>query len=419
MSKLYALTLDGLDASILLPDDSRLIADLRRCILGWPSRLLPFDPDGGTQVPPIAVLERASSNGFHAYSRYVAEGLHDLSTATAICSVLADLSQALCEANDRLVFGLHCAAVAMGRHGVILAGERRAGKSTLVARLSAEEGVRLLCDDVLPVDKAGVAIGLGLAPRLRLPLPETASLPFRAHVARWIGPSDDRYGYVIPPGLMPHGTRLPTDVFILLDRRPAAQAALHVLPDDEVLRCLIDRSITGPEGTEAVFDAARALASCLTGYRFVYWDLEEVIALLHGACAAEGDSFAGNLPVLPAIASPLATDLAGDAVVSPSTRYRRLPDTVARRVGEASFLWRPDDTKLWHLNQTAQAIWVLLSRPASARSLARDLGQIYQEVPPQDLLSDTCRLLAQLESEGFVVPASQSRTAGRDGHANG
>jgi hypothetical protein len=414
--KLCAMTFDGLDAPILLPEAPRLIADLRRCIHGWPSRLIPFDPKSGPVTPPISVVEHGGSNRFRAFSRYLEEGLDDLPTATVVCSVLADLSQAFCEADPGLVFGLHCGAIAMGGYGVILAGERRAGKSTLVARLSAEEGVEVLCDDVLPVDSAAMAIGLGLALRLRLPLPDSASPGFRAHVARWLGPADDRYGYLIPPALMAHGRRVPTDAFILLDRRPDAKAALHGLPDDEVLRCLIDRSITGPEGTEAVFKAAQALACRLTGLRLVYWDLEQAIALIKAAFPTDGGKFAEAIQVLPPVPSSLATGLAEDAVVSASTRFRRVPGTATRRVSEAAFLWRPDDAMLWHLNQTAQAIWTLLSRPATARSLARDLGHIYPEVPPQQLLGDTCKLLALLEIEGFVAPDRKARTAGRGGH---
>lgn len=41
----------------------------------------------------------------------------------------------------------------------------------------------------------GIAIGLGIAPRLRLPLPDTVSPAFKAHVARHTGPRDNRYAY--------------------------------------------------------------------------------------------------------------------------------------------------------------------------------------------------------------------------------
>jgi hypothetical protein len=406
-----ALILDGIDAPILVPKDPNLIADLRHCIQGWPLRLVPFDPDTAPTNSPITVIEPRGPGRFRAFSRYLDKGLDDLPAATAVCAALADLSQAYCETGDGLAFGLHCGAVSINRHGVILAGERRAGKSTLVARLSPEAAVQVLCDDVLPVDNAGMGIGLGLAPRLRLPLPDTATPCFRAHVARWLGPADDRYGYLVPPTLAAHGQRIRLDAFIHLDRRPDAAAALHILPADELLQSLINRSITGPDGTEAVFEAAKGLASRLTGLRLVYWDLEEAVALLRSAFPSDDSKLDDAVHILPPLPSDRLSSglpLPARAMVSASIRFRRMPGTATRRVGEAAFLWRPEDAMLWHLNPTAQAIWQLLAKPATARSLSRDLGHVFQDVPAQLLLDDTRKLLAQLECAGFVAAATKA-----------
>lgn len=401
-----ALRFEGLDVPVLLPEDPRLIDDLHQCIHGWPSRMTTLAAGAVPDRPPVTVIERRSPGRYRAFSRYLDEGLDDLPAATAVCAVLADLSQAFCAAGEDLVFGLHCGAVSIGRTGLILAGERRAGKSTLVARLSAEPGIEVLCDDVLPVDDKGMAVGLGLAPRLRLPLPDTASPAFRAHVARWLGPSDDRYGYLTPPSLAPHGRRARADVLLLLDRRPDAVAALHLLPDEDVLRAVIDRSISGPQGTEAVFEAASSLASRLRGLRLVYWDLEEAVALLKAAFPSGHAPPDGKVRILPPLPpSAPEPDPGQAALVAPATRFRRRPGTATRRFGEAAFIWRPDDAMLWHLNLTAQSIWLMLEEPANARDLARDLGQVFPDVSSRQLLEDVRRLLARLRDEGLVIAA--------------
>lgn len=76
---------------------------------------------------------------------------------------------------------------------------------------------------------------------------------------------------------------------------------------------------------------------------------------------------------------------------------------MTRRIGDAAFLWRPDDAMLWHLNPTAQAIWTLLARPATVRTLARHLGDLFPDEPRKRLLDDTRSLLARLEEEGFIA----------------
>lgn len=400
---LWKMCLDGVPPPVILPDDPGFLNALRYCILGWPYRLVPFLPDTDATEPPLCVIESRGPGKFRAHSRYLEEPLDDLFPATAICVVLADLSQAYADQCSDHVFGLHCGGVTIGTRCVILAGERRAGKSTLVARLSAEPGVAVFSDDVLPVMADGSVIGLGLAPRLRLPLPDAASPGFQAYVRQHLGPRDDRYGYLLTPALAPHGRRAKGEAFILLDRCPGAAAALHVLPPDELLRAVVERSIAGPDGPEAVFDAARALSMALRGFRLVYSDLDEAVAVLLAAFSAPAGTLADlvPLPPLPLRSVPSASQTA--VRVAPSSLCCRARGAVTRRIGDAAFLWRPDEAMLWHLNPTAQAIWSLLARPATARTLSRHLGELFPEVPQTRLLDDTRSLLARLEEEGFIA----------------
>jgi hypothetical protein len=405
---LWKMYLDDVPAPVILPDCPGFVNALRQCILGWPYRLVPFELDAAATEPPLCVIEPRGPGQFRAHSRYLDEPLDDLFLATAICVVLADLSQAYADQCSDHVFGLHCGGVSIGTRCIILAGERRAGKSTLVARLSAEPGVEVFSDDVLPVTADGSVIGLGLAPRLRLPLPDGASPQFEAYVRQHLGPSDDRYGYLLTPALAPHDRRAKGDAFVLLDRRPGAHAALHVLPADEMLRALIERSIAGPVGPAAIFDAARALSLGLRGFRLVYSDLDEAADLLLAAFRAHANTLAKSVPLFPQVpqgpqvsASQTATRLA------PSVRCRRARGAVTRRIGDAAFLFRPADAMLWHLNPTAQAVWALLARPATARRIARQLGELFPDEPEKRLLDDTRSLLARLEEEGFIAVDSR------------
>lgn len=400
---LWKMYLEGVPSPVILPDYPDLLDALRHCIHGWTYRLVPFQPDTDATEPPLCVIELRGPGQFRAHSRYLDEPLDDLFTATAICVVLADLSQAYADQCGDHVFGLHCGGVTVGTRCLILAGERRAGKSTLVARLSAEPGVKVFSDDVLPVTADGSVIGLGLAPRLRLPLPDAAAPRFQAYVRQHLGPRDDRYGYLLTPALAPHGRRAKGEAFILLDRRPDAPAALHVLPADELLRAVIERSIAGPDGPEAVFDAAQELSLGLRGLRLVYSDLDEAAALLLAAFPAQANTLVGPVPLPPLPQEPQRTASQTAARLAPSARCRRARGAVTRRIGDAAFLWRPGDAMLWHLNPTAQAIWALLARPATALTLARHLGDLFPDEPQTRLLDDTRTLLGQLVDEEFIL----------------
>lgn len=405
MPLFWTLQFDGIAAPILLPQDAAFLAALDRCIRGWAYRVSEFRPDDPLDERPLCIIEPRPGATYRAHSRYVDGALDGLGLATAICVILADLSQHYSDLDFGHEFGLHCAGLLLNDRAIILAGEKRAGKSTLVSRLACDAGVEVFSDDVVPVDRSGTIIGLGLAPRLRLPLPDGASVAFRAQVDRLLGPADDRYGYLLTPALAPHGRRAKAEAFIILDRRPDAPAGLHHLAHDELLQCIIARSIAGPDGPEAVLDAAERLASGMVGLRLIYSDLEDATRLLHQAFTPAGTPTQAEVLIGPPIAPRSAPERREVPALDPSQRLARQPDTAIRLVGGAAFLWRPGDAMLWHLNPAAQAIWTLLEANATATEIADDMTQVFPEVPLPQLLQDTRQLLAQLCDEGFILPA--------------
>ena len=406
MPSLWSLRFKGLAAPVILPTDAGLLDALRQCVRNWDFSVSMHEPAVMPDRRPVCILEPRGEGRFRAHSLYLDKPLDALCGASAICAVLADLSQAFADLQDCHEFGLHCGGVTLGSRTIILAGERRAGKSTLVARLACDPGVEVLGDDVLPIDRSGQITGLGLAPRLRLPLPEGASRTFRDYVKAHLGPADSRYGYLLTPALAPHGRHARAEVFILLDRRPDAPARLHHLHDGELLQAIIARSIAGPDGPEAVLNAAETLAAGLVGVRLVYSDLEDAARLLHRAFAGAEGPEAPAIHIAPPLPPASAPQMRGPAPVSPHLRLARAPETAIRQISGAAFLWRPDGAMLWHLNPAALAIWTLLETPGTALEIADTLTEIFPDVDPPQLLHDAIQLLAQLCEEGFVIPAA-------------
>lgn len=94
---------------------------------------------------------------------------HLPSPASAACSLVGDLiSQRL--AGEPELLGLHCGSVEVNGRLVLFPESSKAGKSTLTVAFAAA-GYRIFGDDVLGLTAHGEGVAMGVAPRLRLPLP--------------------------------------------------------------------------------------------------------------------------------------------------------------------------------------------------------------------------------------------------------
>lgn len=389
----------GIPQGVLVPDRPELRHGLEDILAGWPVEFRPLARPEDARGEVLSALNPSADGASYALaSRYTDTPLFGLGLAGALCGLLADVLTAHAEANPG-AFTLHCGAVRFGDGIAVLCGPRRAGKSTLVARLGAEPDLAVFCDDVLPVDADGQGLALGLAPRLRLPLPPDASARFRDHVEAHLGPADDRYGYLCTPTVARHGTRAPIAALIVLDRRESGPARLHRLDPDDGMKHLLARNfgdLASPAQAFALAEATARQARCLT---LVYSDLEDAVALLRRATLGDGADVAPPLPPAPASAARARP-------VDPETIWTRADDAVTRRVGASAFLWRPADTTLWQMNHVAEMAWTALEIPGSARDVAETLADLFPDEPPDRILADTATLLARLADHDLARPLS-------------
>ena len=391
----------GLDGTVLLEDADDVLAALYALMTGWTPQVTTLAELGDTPDPSQQVSKiRANGARFDLHSPWLDEPLRGLMTASAACGVVADMSQAFCNQYHGCL-GLHCGAVQINGHLVVLTGPARAGKSTLISRLTAEPDMTVFCDDILPVMEDGLAFGLGLAPRLRLPLPATVSPAFRAHVDRYMGPADRRYGYLCGPNIAPHGTRAPVSAFIVLARGQDLPAQLHRMEPTEAVQHLVRQNISAPgEGTEH-FDQVTRIAENLPCLKMVYSDLEDAVGLLRRA-------FGGDVVPAPgvSIAPALPADI--EAVVHPpaslSRRYRRSAQVAVRAVQDDLFLWHATEYSYFHLNVVARAIWTLLEEPITGAEIADTLSEVFPGADPDQIARDVAALLGAFETEFLIQP---------------
>ena len=394
----------GVTLSVALDGADPVGAALDQAISGWHPAEQVLAP--GALLPGRISRIKAQRGGRHASYRaespWLEHALDDLGLAMAACAVIADLSQDFFESRPGCL-ALHCGAVRFGAGLVALTGPARAGKSTLTARLTAEPDVTVFCDDVLPVLDDGLAYGLGIAPRLRLPLPASVAPGFRAHVATHLGPRDARYGYVCGPNIAPHGSRAPLLALVVLDRRDDLPAGLHGMPYDQAITHLLTQNMTDLMTAGEAVARLSALAGQLTCLRLVYRDLEDAVALLRAA-------FAGPQPIAPDIRlgpplPPMPGDPTDSQPIDPDLVWQRDDGATIQHQGDAAFLWRPGLRRLWHLNRIALAVWTMLEIPGSARDLASVLTDHLAGAEADRVLDDIRQLIAAMAAEGLVQPA--------------
>jgi hypothetical protein len=374
-----------------------------RITRGWTWERLEAGPDAAARS---AIRVGWYRNGYVVDSAWLPRPLTGLSEVGAACSVVCDLALAQATFAPEQI-GLHCGAVEVDGQLVVLAGSRRAGKTTLTARLGGEP-VRVFTDDVLPLSADATAgVATGIAPRLRLPLPRKASAGFRAQVAAWMAAEDGQYGYVMTPNLAPRGARAPIGAILLLDRRTRGPAGLRTATRAEALRDLVLRNLTNDQDPAPLLGRLEALVASTEVMWLTYSDLDEAAALVKTALSPgagtvrrarrAGKLAAGREP------APRATRRA-----PLGQRYRQRAGLSARSVDGEMFLCDPSERAILHLDPVGAAVWTLLEGATSAAEAAELLAQAFPYVEAEQIAADVAALIDELATAGIVDPVEEA-----------
>src|SRR5690606_5499087 len=285
----------------------------------------------------------------------------------------------------RLCF--HCGSVLLGGQLVLLAGPFRAGKSSLIARMAAD-GHAVFGDDVLPLDEKdrhGVAIGV--APRLRLPLPAGASRAMREFVTQWATAQDDRYLYFRPPSLAMRGASAPLGAVVLLDRRTDGPAQLLQATEGAALRSLIARNFSRADSAQELLDRLHGVAARLPRFTLRYSSLEEAAALL-GRVFADGAPPPERYPLAETKSMEEAAGAPAVASLNQDLLLRRNPAVRMRTVDGEVFLTDAEGWGIHHLNASGAGLWRLLEQPVTTREAVDVMAAAFPAVSRQMLERD-------------------------------
>lgn len=149
---------------------------------------------------------------------------------------------------------IHAGAAEIDGRLVLFVGDTMAGKSSLAIHLAAA-GRRVFGDDRMivaaPADAAPSAMALGLARKLRLPLPadfDPAATAYAKALGRDAGGGEVVYLRADPARTARFGERLPIAAIVMLDRRSGAPAAMTRVGAAEAIRKLIGLTVTSHMG---------------------------------------------------------------------------------------------------------------------------------------------------------------------------
>ena len=386
---------------VILPDEPALLDGIAQLAPSWKYTSAAIEDDGSLQRCITRVAKNQNNpSTFDVESVYVEEPLIGLPTASALCAVMADVLEAHIEESQNPI-ALHAGAVAISNRLIAITGPRRAGKSTLIARLCAEPDLQIFCDDVLPISPLGEGVALGVAPRLRLPLPAKTSQHFKQFARQHLGPHDSRYGYLCASNVALHGVRLPLGAIVVLDRQTDTPACLHTVNEDDALFYTLEQNMGQFHSPGEALATTQALLGKITCVRLVYSNLEEAVQLLRKAFDGK-EAINPDLQVKPAQGwvppTPETHSLADTGRV-----FKRAPTAALRRIGQSAFLWQAGEHTLWRLNTEGQAVWALLEMPGNARELAHSLAEVFVQTKLQDIEMDVRWVLALMHDQGFVT----------------
>ncbi len=380
---------------MLDPSAIEVATILASVLVGWPCR---FD-DGDDAYPALRlgsdadtfVVERPAT-GFA--SRH-ADPLD--AACTAIVEIVDDFVAA---ASDLAC--LHAAAADFAGRAVLFPATHRAGKSTLMARLSAE-GRRVFSDDLLPVDLTRrEALSTGCLPRIRLPLPRGCGTLLRRAIEDRSVRRSRRYAYLgASPGCeVHHGERAGIGAIVLLERRTDQKEARLVRASlGEAMFRTLSQTTRHASDAGTLLQRMHAALADLPCWRLDYSTVDQAADILSHHFKG-GEGFAQSVSASRRNCPRSAADtpvFAGETVC-----FQRRAAVTMRMEGGAAFLVDAARGEILSLSPLGAGLWELLERPMPLEALVGVVAGAFPEIGRKLVHGDVARLLHQLEERKLV-----------------
>lgn len=264
-------------ASVRFEGTESLIGELARLTYGWHRETAPVAAGSSADI-----CVARTNGGFRiATPELWPEPEEYDNICDILAAFLADLiALGLARRTDWQT--LHATGVEYGGGLLVFPARGRSGKTTLAVYFAAC-GWRVFADDVLPLVEGGRrGFGIGVMPRVRLPLAPASAPGARQWIDRRLGLANEACAYLALSGdeLAPFGTTAPVVAVLVPARRKNASPVLEPLSRSEALRHLLREKMTSPAPAVQTLEIFGHLVETVPCYRLVYEDASMVPAML-------------------------------------------------------------------------------------------------------------------------------------------
>lgn len=348
--------------------------------------------------PVIRVTPK--TNGFLLQAPWLEEPLNYTDEVNLACGLAVQVNHAmLAERPDLLC--LHGAGIEIDGRLVVFPNTYRAGKSLMTGCLAAA-GARIFSDDILPVDRrSGQGMAIGVPPRLRLPVPDTAGVRSRRFIEENAGPANAQYLYLDldENRQARYGEQRPFAGFVLLARAEDAQARLEPASEGEVLKELFLRNFARPISAAESLDFLNSLLARAACYKLTYSVGDDGADLLM-AKFRDREAVERDVDLK---ANAVASMLPGpNPAPTSNSQIRRNPDIAERFVGDDLFLVAPSGESVYHLNPVGAGLWHLLDGSCSVDEAKSVLRQAFPDAAAPQIDRDVDSLVQDLLQQNLL-----------------
>jgi hypothetical protein len=258
--------------------DARPLEHIALFLPGWDLRGI---GDAGSRTPDIEIEPVA--DGYILQAQGAGPAMRCGADPLDAANALAGAAIAVAVARDPALICLHGGAARLPKGVIALAGDSGAGKSS-IAMVLAARGHRLFGDDRVGLALPAAAVGLGLAPKLRWPLPPRADAGFTRYVedrAAWWG-EDAVILHPRPGEAAALGERAPLAAIVVLSRGDRDDG-LAAMPPSAAVRALLPHCFAPHVAAERLVETLAATARRVPVARLAFTESARAADLLADA----------------------------------------------------------------------------------------------------------------------------------------
>ena len=392
------LKFDHMSRPVQLAQGLKVLPHLMRVFAGWPYREV---PKSGAADALLNVLHEDGSYSLEA--PWLKGRLRYADAAELSQGLASQVARGWMLENPGLLW-LEAAAAAFGDQIVVFVGGPRSGKSLLTASL-AVGGNRAFADSILPVspdDQCGLA--MGLAPRLKLPLPDELSDPLRRAIEAATDSGSEKSGYLTGGEdlLASFGETARIRAFVMLDRSTGPASLVAASPGKLVKRLLLNSFGEGMTADALLTNIERVVgdAPC---YRLAWSDPQEAVNALRARFAVWRSPAADEVSQAKSQPRKTSRRRSSGPKIPAGRLFRHRSGLFEHLVDSDLFLVNPGGQTIYHLNGLGAGLWRLLDGTHGLDDAVTVLKEAFPEVEHKTIETDVKTLVEDLADRGLLI----------------